>query len=378
MTSLTTIDGFDAVGVTLWSPYSGRWILSGIVTDEGFALSERQVTATIGTQSFVGTIDLSKSSEHLKTKRVRIVAGANGWQKTIPHQAFHNDAGVKKFTIAKALAKAAGEQLGDEPSDKVGSDWGWKDDQASKIFGSMFPDWYVGFDGKTYTSARSAVAQGKDIEALNYDRESNMVSLAVYETVPVPGMTITDERFGTLTIRSFTLLASGDSITASAWFGPTGATKLAAAVRSVVQQTQTGLWGIYRYRVVAMNSDGRVSLQAVKSGMGLPDQMAVPQTPGLPGWEAELTPGAIVLVQFVDGDPGIPRITGYHENTDGGFVPQSLTYGRGTKPFARVGDGCAVYPGAVVTANFNGVEGVLMFTAPLYGAITTGRAGLRG
>jgi hypothetical protein len=372
---LTSLDGFESTNVTLHVPAVGVWVLTCIVSDDEFQLSERQVTATIGKQSLVGTIDMAASGEFVATKKVRVIGGAAGWRKPVERSSYHNDAGVKRQTLAVALAKATGETLGDSLEGTVGSDFAWIDGVASKILEGVAPEWRVGYDGKTYLGAPPVVDQGEGIEALDYDKHAQTLTLGVYEVIPCPGMQITDERFGTVTIRSLTLTASGNGIQASAWFGEVGGSRLAAAVKALVQSSQRGLFGRYRYRVVTVGVDKRLNLQAVKSDLGLPDLQLVSQTPGLPGWESEPRPGSVAHVQFLDGDPTLPTVVGFDKNT-----PTISAFGGGDQPFARVGDMVQVMwsPGDIVlftgTVDGAAATGTITPTIPitLIGIISTG------
>ncbi|WP_437798505.1 hypothetical protein [Sorangium sp. So ce693] len=82
--------------------------------------------------------------------------------------------------------------------------------------------------------------------------------------------------------------------------------------------------GRYRYRVIAMQED-LVVLQAVNKRAGLPDIPPIPIVAGMAGLFAELTPSAIVLVEFIEGDPKLPIITGFSRDGGETFVPVSLT-----------------------------------------------------
>lgn len=81
--------------------------------------------------------------------------------------------------------------------------------------------------------------------------------------------------------------------------------------------------GLYRYRVVRM-AGHRVDLQAVRKAPGLPNILPVPVHPGAAGLAAELSPGALVLVEFVEGDPGQPVVTHFSTKDDPGFLPVAL------------------------------------------------------
>ncbi|WP_437958598.1 hypothetical protein WME76_02310 [Sorangium sp. So ce119] len=82
--------------------------------------------------------------------------------------------------------------------------------------------------------------------------------------------------------------------------------------------------GRYRYRVIQMDGDLAV-LQAVRKDAGLPDLPSVPVAAGMAGLVAELAPSAIVLVEFIEGDPRYPIITGFSRDGGATFYPLTLT-----------------------------------------------------
>lgn len=101
--------------------------------------------------------------------------------------------------------------------------------------------------------------------------------------------------------------------------------RLLRALRAIVREMfpRYDFLGKYRYRVLAMVGD-RVDLQAVRKGAGLPDILPVPIASGMAGLSAELTPGAIVLVEFIEGDPQLPVITAFSRDGGSTFLPVSL------------------------------------------------------
>lgn len=96
-------------------------------------------------------------------------------------------------------------------------------------------------------------------------------------------------------------------------------------VREVLNETPPchDFLALYRYRVVRMVAS-RAELQAVRKGAGLPDTLPVPIHPGMAGLAAALTPGALVLVAFIEGDPTQPIITHFATQEEPGFLPVSL------------------------------------------------------
>lgn len=101
--------------------------------------------------------------------------------------------------------------------------------------------------------------------------------------------------------------------------------RLLDTVRSIVRETfpRYDYLGPRKYRVVRMSVD-RVELQIVNRALGLPDILPISQWPGMAGAWAKLTPGAEVLVQFIDGDPSQPIVTHYEPKGGAGFRPVEL------------------------------------------------------
>ncbi len=108
---------------------------------------------------------------------------------------------------------------------------------------------------------------------------------------------------------------------------------------------------LYRYRVVDMVAT-RCRLQAISEAPGLPHLMHVSVLPGVAGAAANLTPGTVVLVAFVEGDPAQPVVTHFAAEGAAGFVPISLVVdatdtislgGSATRGVARLGDTAGPY-----------------------------------
>jgi hypothetical protein len=101
--------------------------------------------------------------------------------------------------------------------------------------------------------------------------------------------------------------------------------RLFEAVRNIVAGLlePTRYHALYRYRVVEMQND-RVALQAVSSAALLPDMQAISMKPGVSGCHAKLALGSVVLVAFVEGDPGQPVITHFDGKDGSGWKPVEL------------------------------------------------------
>lgn len=132
-----------------------------------------------------------------------------------------------------------------------------------------------------------------------------------------------------------------------------------------------------RYRVVAMSVD-RVQLQAVKQGKW-PNIVPCPIRMGTPGVRARLTPGSIVVVEFLENDWGLPVVTHFGTPGEPGFVPAALVLGADsdTAPAAaRVGDTVSIFfpPAMPVTGTVSGQPfvGTITVPGPGIGTIQTG------
>lgn len=92
-----------------------------------------------------------------------------------------------------------------------------------------------------------------------------------------------------------------------------------ATVKHLIRPTL--FYGAFRYRVLEQIGD-LVSLQAVATVEGLPDQIMLPKCHGLGGTTEQLVPSTLVLVEFEGGDPAAPFVAHY---MPGQPVPLSTT-----------------------------------------------------
>lgn len=103
--------------------------------------------------------------------------------------------------------------------------------------------------------------------------------------------------------------------------------RLLTAVRRIVNELIAAAGVPYsfarRYRVVEINADGRLHLQAVRKTAGYPDLLFIQMQPGIAGAKCTPALGSVVLVAFVEGDPTLPVVTHFARPDDGYFVPVS-------------------------------------------------------
>jgi hypothetical protein len=128
---------------------------------------------------------------------------------------------------------------------------------------------------------------------------------------------------------------------------------------------KTRYYGFYPYRVVEQVGD-RLSLQAVGSVEGLPDQLLLDKAHGFAGVKEVCAPASLVLVGFQGGSPGAPFIAFFLPST-----PVSVTIDAQTE--IRLGDavGSVIRSGDTVSISGpNPVTGTITFTPGPPGPLT--------
>lgn len=382
-----------------------------------------RVTLKIGTLQCVGTIAPESDGTFGLQRRCRIVAGAGGWGKPVAALAYHSDIGrrlpetvlddtgtfgVKAHRVALEAAAEVGETIGTflPAREKLGSDYVRQASAASRALQDAAGQgvmWWVDFDGMTNVGPRTSAPIDKSkCEVLAYDPMQRMLTLAVDDPAAIAiGSIVSDRLDEAQTVREYEVcIEKGNSLRVYAWTGGTGTEegRLPALLRAIAERANAGkLFGKYRYRVIRMKSDGRVDLQAVRRGVGLPDLGPISMWPGVAGVHAELTPAAEVLVEFVEGDRTRPIVTHFSGKDGVGFVPVELVLLGGTQAVARQGDlvQCGG-PGTQVVFSDGGITPsplltltpyLVSFSAlptdvgplqrPLFGAISTGNTKIK-
>lgn len=324
-----TINGERATRVLVRVPGKGAWTAE--VDLEEAPEIDAAVTVAIPGLELRGTIVPAESGTHVLERRVRVVGGAGGWGNLIGSRAYHNDSGIRAATVIEDAARDAGETLGAvAPSpERMGIDYVREAGLASRALeeASGGASWWVAFDGTTHVGQRSSADADPDLyEVLDFDPRGCLVTLVTDDLSGVAIGSVLSERLDApQTVRAFEIDVQPDSVRVRAWCGPEGATdKLGDAFDALVDRAMARrIYGPRKYRVVQMSSD-RVELQAVDRTAGLPDIRPISMWPGMAGLHAALTPGSLVLVQFVDGDRTQPVVTHFGGQGVNGWAPTEL------------------------------------------------------
>jgi hypothetical protein len=349
MTAYATAGGKPIERATVHVPYQGPWFADVSWLDAAPDVGDGAITLTIGSASFVGTIDPAQSGVFGEKRSARIVAGANGWQRSIEARGYANDAGVKASTVAADAANAAKERLGSFSggADRLGAHYTRESGAASRTLedAARGASWWVDYSGVTHVGTRPNVPAPGSYTLLSYDPRSNLAVLSVdsVDAVTIGSALVDADRLPSpVTVRQMEISVAPNALRVTVWCGVRGESFLTETLRSIVGRlTDQRLTGKYRYRVVQQNG-AAVDLQWVKRttvGVEPPDMLRVPMAPGVSGSHARLTNGCIVYVEFVGGMRDDPLITAFEGRGNAASVPSMLELGgEGGQPVARQGD----------------------------------------
>ncbi len=326
------IAGNVIIGAEVHVPPIGPWFADVVFADAP-ELSGR-VTLVIADLSLVGTIDPARNGTRGEQRMCRVVGGAGGWGTLLPAKAYHADNGVGALPVAQDAAREAGETLQSfvPGASTVGIDYARQAGPAARALevAAGGAAWWVNFDGTTQVGTRpSTSAAAGAYQMMEFDPRTRVAILAFDTLASISIGSVLSEHFDEpQTVREMTIVLSPETLRVHAWTGESASqrSRLAGLVETIVNRiVGANLWGSYRYRCVRMSVD-RVELQPVSRRPGLPDVLPISMWPGVAGSHAELTPGAELLVEFIEGDPSQPVITGFVGKGGPGATPVRLTF----------------------------------------------------
>lgn len=322
----------------------GCWY-ADISIDGAITLTGR-VTLKIADLALYGTV-LSGGAANGRS-HFRIVAGAGGWGKTIEKKSYTNDLGVKLATVLRDAASAAGETLdmSTVPATTVGPAFARKAGAAGKVLDYFAPqNWYVGEDGVTRIGKRAAGRLPAGAIKSPPDLARRTMTIASESIASIlPGLVVDG-----LTAVDVLHEVSPKGLRSTIWgaLGAATGNRSLDAFRVLLDRLDPdrAFRGVTEYRVVTQAGE-RLNLQPVRASTGMPDLRGVKVSPGLAGAKSTLTPGARVLVTFVDASPTRPLVVGFEDAEGGGFLPLQtaidattlVKLGAGVKPVIAAGD----------------------------------------
>jgi hypothetical protein len=370
--AFASVNGHGISRAVLNVSYEGPWFADVVLGDDAPELVSGPVVFKIGTAELKGTLTADHNGTFGLLRSIRIVAGGAGWRKLVGSKPYHNDANVKASLVVSDLAAEVGETIGTAPTNKLDTNYLREAGAASRVIedAARGVPWWVDYSGVTHVASRASANANPDLyEVLEHDPLDNELKLSVDEVTALqPGYIISERVDVPLTIRSIEFLIDARSVRAIAWCGVGRYNRIENALRGAISRLgDQRLFGKWRYRVVSISGD-RADLQIVRKGTGLPDAVSIRQYPGAAGAFAKLAGGDEVVVEFLEGDRSLARITGFA--VDDSPAPEA----------ARKGDTVRILlPPMVFTGTIGGspATGVLAaMTGSTLGTIETGSSKL--
>ena len=341
--SLATLNGAAIARATVQVPAWGLWFADVDLTDE-IELAGR-VTLVIGDVTASGTI-VSGGAIHGKAA-YRVVGGAGGWGKTVPRAGYSNDAGVRILNVLADAALACGETLAGALTTALGPHFARAEGPAYRTLNALAPQaWYLGFDGVTRFGARPVTAYAGAGARTRVSPAPGVVEIATEEIAAlIPGVTI-DESLPASDVE-YSLTAK--RLTVKVYTGRKRSRRLQAFALLLDALDPSRIYrAAYEFRVIAQTGE-RLHLQPARVAIGMPELTNVPVRPGMAGLKAQVAPGSLVVVQFLDGDPSRPCVTNHDAPDAPGWMPIELDLGGpGALGVARLTDAVQAGPFAGV------------------------------
>lgn len=176
--SFATLAGLRVTSARVHLPPSGVWT-ADVDIGEAAALSGR-VALVVGGLTLSGTVR-PPGGDYQGASRFRLEGGAGGWRKRVVAKAYRLDAGVKLSTVVVDAARAAGETLAPDYTDRrIGRAFVREAGPASRVLAQLQGLlWWVDVAGLTHLGARPAGGDvGVRFDVLAFDPARRTATLA--------------------------------------------------------------------------------------------------------------------------------------------------------------------------------------------------------
>lgn len=260
------------------------------------------------TGAYRGMIDPRNTGEFATTGKARVLVGGGGWHKPVPAQHFHGV--VLSTAVYNATGAIVGEVVADLLPRPLGVDFVRMQGRASSVLDGV--DWYVRPDGTTVVGPRLPLPLDPNATIVSWDPLTNIAEIDSNDPIQ-PGTLLVDPlRFPTtLTVRDVEQVWTASGARATCWCGDAPTRGIGKALGAFVD-ARLALLKKYQYRVVVEDPVlETLVLQAVDPLAGAPNMIPLSMWPGMSGVSAQLTPGSMVLVEFIAGDRTLPVVTSF-------------------------------------------------------------------
>lgn len=318
--STATLSGLVVSRMRMTIPAWGLWWADVDLVDES-ALSGSQVLTVAGVTHVCAVVSGGPFDGR---SAYRLVGGAGGWGQSIAARGYANDLGVKKATIAGDAAASVGEALNAAPLgvETVGPHYARPEGPAIAALNYAAPrGWHVDREGVTQATLRPTTPYVGDRLPSEYDPATRVFEFIDDDVSQwLPGVQVPGYEPAT----DVELWLDAERLTVRLYAGETPSRRLQALARIFdALDPARRFRASHEYRVVTQSGE-RLNLQPVRVADGMPDLARVPVRPGTAGHKATVTPGELVVVQFLGGDPSRPVVTNHDAPDAPGWRPQKI------------------------------------------------------
>jgi hypothetical protein len=334
-----TLNGHRVKRARVTIPDARNWLADVQLEEDVALVNGSRATLVIDGLTLQGTS--SRGGVFVGAGSYRIVGGAGGWGKQVEPQGYAAPGGVLASTVIGDVARLSGETVQLASDFVVGPSFARERASASRILEQLAPDgWYVDSLGVTRVGARpSGSVDPKAYETIERhpDLGYGVIATETPEAI-VPGLAVTVGEF-TFVPRVVRHVLDAGAIRTEVWERNTET--FGDLAREFFPRLT--FFGVYEFRVVRQTlvpdttTGGTLEIEPVDPSIGLPELATVPMRPGLAGSKVGLQIGTLVLVGFVNGDPGRPYVLAYEDVFGGGFLPIETSIDASDK--IKIGDG---------------------------------------
>lgn len=282
-------------------------------------------TVTLQLSDLEASMTVVTSGSWRARRRYRLIGGSGGWGEQIPARGYTSDLRVLPATVAADAAAAAGEVIDVTglTTDSLGGHWTRQEGPAARTLELLAPQgWRVDVTGVTRFGQPPAVEYTGEAARVDLpDRAVGRIELAPQTGVSqlVAGVVVDDTAAVDVEHR-----VEGGALRTSIWAAHGATSRLLSGLARIVAQltARYRFAGAYSYRVVSQDGD-RLDLQPERSVTGMPWLQRV-RPRYFPGLRVDHTLGSLVVVQFLDGDPARPVVTGGDDPESAAWLPETV------------------------------------------------------
>lgn len=334
MAAHTTANGLDVSSLRLSLYRTGPWEAEIDVLDTDAELTEA-VTLVVGSQTFVGTADAARTGADLGgLTSLTIRGGAGGMDETVERQGYTTTTVAivlgDLLTIAgEALSTTVDAALLSAPLLRWTRQAGTVREALRLLMEHLGHQWRILADGTFWFGADAladaGLTEGDDYTVTNESPKQARDEVAIEEPIILPGQT-----FRSKAVEAVHYRLEGELRATVEYDSPN---RIERRLEGIAKRA-TGRMAYakpFEAKVVSQNADGSLELRSLDDSV--PNLSKVPYMRGAPGLTLTVNVGAVVKLEFLNGDPTRPVVTGY--GSDG---LDHIKVNGGNKNVARVDD----------------------------------------